>query len=443
MKYYVGVDLGSTTCKAVVVDEEGRVVGRGLTNTRSNYKAATDVAEFEAKLNARFYLFEQEMLQHSTIGRDVLERLLADFEQWFRYEQYLAHLHALEGKLTAEVPHLPPAAQAEVGRILGEMNAQLERDAYEFYKEMGKDKARFFRDLVGSQYMKLAEGYPRYLELLMGVFDKSILLVENELLDMNVKVMAQNALRTVARAMDVSTYHLDIKLAFQNASAIRMDVRRKVGTGYGRQHLPYPKEQIQSEILCHGLGAHHMFPGTHTILDIGGQDTKAIQLDEDGIVSSFFMNDRCAAGTGRFLGYIADELNIGLHELGPIALGAAKPLKIASTCTVFAGVELRERLSLGDKREEILAGLHQSIVKRAMSLIARSGGVRNEFTFTGGVAKNVAITANVRQMVTDAYGDVAINVSPDSIYTGALGAALFARKAATGAQSPVAAQVTQ
>ena len=93
-----------------------------------------------------------------------------------------------------------------------------------------------------------------------------------------------------------------------------------VGTGYGRARLPFPKEHIRSEILCHGLGAHVMFPGTRTVLDIGGQDTKAIQVDADGIVESFQMNDRCAAGCGRYLGYIADEMNLGLHELGPLAM---------------------------------------------------------------------------------------------------------------------------
>ena len=98
-----------------------------------------------------------------------------------------------------------------------------------------------------------------------------------------------------------------------------------------------------------------MFPGTRTVLDIGGQDTKAIQVDGNGIVTSFQMNDRCAAGCGRYLGYIADEMNLGLHELGPLANQAKRPVRINSTCTVFAGAELRERLSLGEKRKDILA----------------------------------------------------------------------------------------
>jgi benzoyl-CoA reductase subunit A len=173
-----------------------------------------------------------------------------------------------------------------------------------------------------------------------------------------------------------------------------------------------------------------MFPGSRTVLDIGGQDTKAIQVDGDGLVVSFQMNDRCAAGCGRYLGYIADEMNLGLHELGPLAQQSTSRVKINSTCTVFAGAELRERLSLGQRREDIVAGLHRAIILRAMSLLARSGGVRDEFTFTGGVARNPAAVDALRQLVQENYGERTLNISADSIYTGALGAALFARRAA-------------
>jgi benzoyl-CoA reductase subunit A len=171
-----------------------------------------------------------------------------------------------------------------------------------------------------------------------------------------------------------------------------------------------------------------MFPNTRTVLDIGGQDTKAIQVDENGIVTNFQMNDRCAAGCGRYLGYIADEMSMGVHELGPLAMTANKTIRINSTCTVFAGAELRERLAFGEKREDILSGLHRAIIIRSMSLLARSGGVRNEFTFTGGVAKNQAATTVLKALVHENYGDMTMNVSPDSIYTGALGAALFAKR---------------
>jgi benzoyl-CoA reductase subunit A len=140
------------------------------------------------------------------------------------------------------------------------------------------------------------------------------------------------------------------------------------------------------------------------------------------------MNDRCAAGCGRYLGYIADEMNLGLHELGPLAMQANKVTRINSTCTVFAGAELRDRLALGERREDILAGLHRAIMLRAMSIISRAGGIRDQFTFTGGVAKNEAAVKELRKLVKENYGDVQININPDSIYTGALGGATFARR---------------
>jgi benzoyl-CoA reductase subunit A len=123
-------------------------------------------------------------------------------------------------------------------------------------------------------------------------------------------------------------------------------------------------------------------------------------------------------------------MNLGLHELGPLAQQSTSRVKINSTCTVFAGAELRERLSLGQRREDIVAGLHRAIILRAMSLLARSGGVRDEFTFTGGVARNPAAVDALRQLVQENYGERTLNISADSIYTGALGAALFARRAA-------------
>ena len=118
----------------------------------------------------------------------------------------------------------------------------------------------------------------------------------------------------------------DVQQTFEDALGIDLEETYLVGTGYGRVTLPFSKEHIRSEILCHGLGAHMMYPETRTVLDIGGQDTKGIQVDASGIVTNFQMNDRCAAGCGRYLGYIADEMNMGLHELGPTRneVGAAR-----------------------------------------------------------------------------------------------------------------------
>ena len=265
------------------------------------------------------------------------------------------------------------------------------------------------------------------LDALLNAYDKSIIEVENRPPSGDLSAKFKRAASSVLKsAGGTSPVPQD---SIEDALGIELEETYLVGTGYGRVTLPFSKEHIRSEILCHGLGAHMMYPKTRTVLDIGGQDTKGIQVDGNGIVANFQMNDRCAAGCGRYLGYIADEMNMGLHELGPLAMKSNRPARINSTCTVFAGAELRDRLSLGEKREDILAGLHRAIILRAISIISRSGGVTDEFTFTGGVAKNDAAVRELRKLIKENYGDVTININPESIYTGALGAAEFARRA--------------
>lgn len=433
MGFFIGVDLGSTTSKAIVLNENLEIVGRGLTNTRSNYAVATKVAEQEAIIDTRFTIMEGELSKISGRSKEEVHGLIRDFERFFRAENYLANIKILKEGLVEEISTYEEPLKHELSGLVIEIFRQIEAMAYEFYREKGEDRSAFFRDLVGAQFMRLAEEYGESFEYLMSIFDKSILLVENNVQQLDLVGMGKKAMaRMVSMGIGTSLEEQIAKAFVEVTSTMEFDVLGRVGTGYGRMHLPYPKEQIQSEILCHGLGAHYMFNDTRTILDIGGQDTKAIQVDENGVVSSFSMNDRCAAGSGRFLGYIADELNIGLHELGPLVLQAQKNVKISSTCTVFSTIEIRDRLSLGEKRENIVAGLHQAIVKRAMSLLARSGGIFNEFTFTGGVAKNVGVLKYLHEMVAENYGDIKINISPDSIYTGSLGAALFAARKTQG-----------
>jgi benzoyl-CoA reductase subunit A len=265
-----------------------------------------------------------------------------------------------------------------------------------------------------------------------------IILVENQRMDLTFEGNIRTAMQACTDG-EGSALTDSYAQAVVRAAAIPLTEVRAIGTGYGRQRLPFPKDMIRSEILCHGLGAHITFPGTATVLDIGGQDTKAIQVDERGIVTSFQMNDRCAAGCGRYLGYIADEMNLGVHELGPMAMTSTRHVKINSTCTVFAGAELRDRMTMGQRREDILAGLHRAIILRAMALLARSGGIANEFTFTGGVANNQAAVAALRKLVQENYGERKLNISPESIYTGALGAAHFALRAEPSAQKESAA----
>ncbi len=433
METFIGIDLGSTTTKAVVMDESRTVLGRGITNSRSNYDTAAAVAKQEALVAARFFLFRSELGRRGVL-KGSLEEFLAQLERDFRLEQYLEQLADLAQVCERNVK-FGDASQG-VSVALKNLFALLQSDAAALFAPGAKRKSDFFRDIAGAQYLALGERVAkdagvRY-DMLLNVFDRSIIEVENRVYGASIKPHLLAALERTYRALpETLKQRQAITSPIQALLDIDMRETYVVGTGYGRARLPFSKEHIRSEILCHGLGAHVMYPNTATVLDIGGQDTKAIQVDKAGIVESFQMNDRCAAGCGRYLGYIADEMNMGLHELGPLAMKATKTVRINSTCTVFAGAELRDRLALGEKREDIMAGLHRAIILRAMSILARSGGIRNEFTFTGGVAKNEAAVKSLTQLVKDNYGELTLNINPDSIYTGALGAATFAWRAVT------------
>jgi len=209
------------------------------------------------------------------------------------------------------------------------------------------------------------------------------------------------------------------ELALEGTGVSRSDVGPVIGTGYGRYKVEFGDDQV-TEIACHARGAAHMFPGTRTVLDMGGQDTKAIRVREGGEVEDFCMNDKCAAGTGRFLQSAAAALDLELDRLGPTALEGSRPVKISNTCTVFAESEVLNWLARGRKMEDILLGVHRSIGRRSFGLLRRVG-VEEEVTFTGGVSRNGAMVAVMRE-----YVDMPVNVSEDSHYMGALGAALFA-----------------
>ncbi|MBI3940932.1 MAG: 2-hydroxyglutaryl-CoA dehydratase [Acidobacteria bacterium] len=207
--------------------------------------------------------------------------------------------------------------------------------------------------------------------------------------------------------------------AMQDAQLNETAVEYVVGTGYGRYRVTFGNAQV-TEISCHGRGAVHMFPRTRSVIDMGGQDTKAIRVSATGEILDFCMNDKCAAGTGRFLGAAASALDIPLAELGVTALRADKPVKISTTCTVFAESEVVSWLGKGKRIEDILLGVHQSIAKRSIGLLRRVG-IEEEVSFTGGVAKNIGMIS----VLNEALG-LKMNVSEDSHFMGALGAALFA-----------------
>ncbi len=196
-------------------------------------------------------------------------------------------------------------------------------------------------------------------------------------------------------------------------------VKFVVGTGYGRFKVTFGDKQV-TEISCHGRGAVHMFPKTGTVIDMGGQDSKAIRVKPDGEIIEFCMNDKCAAGTGRFLGAAAMALGMNLSDLGPVSMKSTKPVKISTTCTVFAEAEVLSWLGKGKAVEDILWGVHKSIASRSYGLLRRTG-INGEITFTGGVAKNPGMIKALEEAL-----EKPLNVSDDSHYMGALGAALFA-----------------
>ena len=434
MRCFIGIDLGSTTTKAVVIDENQNILGRGITNSRSNYDTAAAVAKQEALVNGRFHLFRQALGSTGALNGD-LDVFLGQLERDFRSEQYLEQLADLEATCQRNLEGAKFGdATKDVSAALTEVFRRLANEAPSLFAPGAKRKTDFFRDIAASQYLATGETVAkeagiRY-DYLLNVFDRSIIEVENRVYDESVRRHLASALERTFVALPATAGRRDrVEAPIKGILDMPMEETYVVGTGYGRARLPFSKEHVRSEILCHGLGAHVMYPRTATVLDIGGQDTKAIQVDPHGIVESFQMNDRCAAGCGRYLGYIADEMNMGLHELGPLAMKSTKTIRINSTCTVFAGAELRDRLSLGDKREDIMAGLHRAIILRAMSILARSGGIRDEFTFTGGVAKNEAAVKALKELVRENYGELTLNINPDSIYTGALGGATFAWRA--------------
>ena len=434
MRCFIGIDLGSTTTKAVVVDENQNVLGRGITNSRSNYDTAATIAKQEALVNSRFYLFRQALADSQALNGS-LDAFLAQLERDFRAEQYMEQLADLEQTCRRSLGTANFGADAgAVGDALNEVFRRLTIEAPSLFAPGAKRKSDFFRDIAGSQYLATGETVAkeagtRY-DYLLNVFDRSIIEVENRVYADSIRRHLLAALERAFVALpETESRRAQVEAPIKGILDTDLEEVYVVGTGYGRARLPFSKEHIRSEILCHGLGAHVMYPSTATVLDIGGQDTKAIQVDPAGIVESFQMNDRCAAGCGRYLGYIADEMNMGLHELGPMAMKSTKNIRINSTCTVFAGAELRDRPALGDKREDIMAGLHRAIILRAMSILARSGGIRDEFTFTGGVAKNEAAVKALTELVEENYGKLTLNIDPDSIYTGALGGATFAWRA--------------
>ncbi len=192
-----------------------------------------------------------------------------------------------------------------------------------------------------------------------------------------------------------------------------------VATGYGRLRIPFASKQV-TEITCHARGAHFLFPKTRTVIDIGGQDAKVIALDERGKVLDFVMNDKCAAGTGRFLEVMAQALEMEIEEMASEAANALKAVPISSMCTVFAESEVISLVAEGSRRDEIVWGLHRAIARRILGMAKRLP-MKGEVTFTGGVAKNRGMVRALRELL-----GMPLNIPHEPQIVGALGAALLA-----------------
>jgi predicted CoA-substrate-specific enzyme activase len=211
-----------------------------------------------------------------------------------------------------------------------------------------------------------------------------------------------------------------MRMALEQANLQLDDISYIVATGYGRVNVPFANEQI-TELSCHARGVYSIFPNVRTAIDIGGQDAKCMKIQKGKLVD-FVMNDKCAAGTGRFLEVIAATLGIKLEDLGTLSLKSAKKVSISNVCTIFAQQEIVARLSEGEKAEDIIAGMHEALASRVATL-ARRLKVEPDVVLTGGVAKNIGMVKAMK----DSLG-CELLVPEEPLLTGALGAAILAKE---------------
>lgn len=241
---------------------------------------------------------------------------------------------------------------------------------------------------------------------------KAVVLQDNRILVYSILPTGADSAGSAQKALDA---------ALGKAAGIkRQEIQYIIGTGYGRLIIPFADETV-TEISCHARGANWLFPSVRTVVDMGGQDCKAIRCDESGKLVNFAMNDKCAAGTGRFLEVMARVLNLPLKELGPLSLEAKSTVRINSTCAVFGRSEVTALLRQGEDRGAVIAGLHAAVASRVFTLLRRVG-IQPDFAITGGIARNAGVVKRLEEMA----GVKAVLPEEPQI-VGALGAALFAR----------------
>jgi (R)-2-hydroxyacyl-CoA dehydratese activating ATPase len=254
--------------------------------------------------------------------------------------------------------------------------------------------------------------------MLVAGIDIGSITTDALLFDKEKGIVGYAILHTGADSRMVSEIAIDQVLA--NAGRAREDLAFVVATGCGRKRATLAKDTV-TEITCIAKGVNHLFPQARTIIDIGGQDTKAVRIDSRGRVVEFEMNDKCAAGTGRFIEVMAAALKVDLENVGELSLSHHKDVTISSICTVFAESEVVSLVSEGEVLEDILYGIHRAIADRTMGLVNRLGGAEQEVVMAGGVAKNIGVVKALERVM-----DTVIRIPPEPQVVSALGAALLA-----------------
>jgi len=243
-----------------------------------------------------------------------------------------------------------------------------------------------------------------------AAFSKAVILGDGAIVAYHVMPSGKNYRET---AQEV------IKAVLNKAGLGMQDITLALSTGYGAANVPYARQQM-TEISCQARGINHLFPSARTVIDIGGQSTKIIKMDEAGRAMDFVVSEKCAAGSGRFLQVIARVLGVPLEEIGPLSLHAKKIVKFTTSCAVFTESEAISRVAEGEKKEDILAGVHAAIATKVSNLVDRARK-ENDCVITGGGAKDIGLVKNVEENIA-----CHLLVPQEPQITAALGAAIIA-----------------
>ncbi len=243
-------------------------------------------------------------------------------------------------------------------------------------------------------------------------------------------ILAHKVIRV--KKTPVETAQTVFQQILEETNLKKEDVNYIVSTGYGRDNIPFSNKSV-TEITCHGVGAHYLIPSVRTIIDIGGQDCKLISVDRTGKLVDFAMNEKCSAGTGRYLELMAALLHISLTELGTISLKSKSPIAVKSTCSIYAQAEVLQYISSGHKKENIAAGINKAMAERVYSM-AKRVKIKKDIVISGGVAKNVGVVRYLEDMLGETVGQsfyllkhtLFLQMPVDPQICGALGAAVIA-----------------